>query len=215
MKPARPLPAGVRPLTGFARALHDHGFAVATEQTVAFLQAVSLLGPRSLGDIYQAARAMLAPPPERLDEFDALFDAFFRDGVAAIAEATGDGDETTAAESGSSELAPAEPERGTESGETATAAESLGPPLRGNGAKAAAPHRTAPAEPRSTAPARVPAHGGSADQPDLRRSITHDARRRRSGLDAKAEKQRRVLLLIDVSGSMKAHTTTPCASPMR
>ena len=42
-----------------------------------FLSAIDLLGPRSLDDIRRAAHATLAPPPERHEEFDALFDAHF------------------------------------------------------------------------------------------------------------------------------------------
>lgn len=153
---------------------------------------------------------MLAPPPERLDEFDALFDAFFRDGVAVVAEATGDGEETTAAESGSSELAPADAERGTESGETATAAESLATRLFAEMAPKQRlrimQRRLSRVAPRRRGFRRMEAAAG--DQPDLRRSITRMMR----GVSPlpvwtqRREKQRRVLLLIDVSGSMKAHT---------
>ena len=71
---ARPLPAAIRPLTDFCRLVRDHGFPVATDQTAAFLKAVTLLGPRGIDDIYWAARAILAPAPDRLGEFDALFD---------------------------------------------------------------------------------------------------------------------------------------------
>ena len=41
------VPGAVRPLIGFPVLLREHGFAVAPEQTVSFLQAVELLGPRS------------------------------------------------------------------------------------------------------------------------------------------------------------------------
>ncbi|MDP3548079.1 MAG: hypothetical protein Q8S29_18040, partial [Phreatobacter sp.] len=73
----RPLPAGARPLVAFATLLRGNGFAVAPEQTVAFLRAVDLLGPRSIEDVRKAAVATMAPPLERRDSFDALFDAHF------------------------------------------------------------------------------------------------------------------------------------------
>ena len=212
MSAPRSLPAGARTLTDFARLLHDNGFPVATEQTIAFLQAVTLLGPRGLGDIYQAARAMLAPPPDRLDEFDALFDAVFRDGVAAVAEASGDGEETTAAQSGSAEPAPSKADRASESGETATDAEALSlrrfrieTPDQRLKAMEGRLQRTAP---RRRGFRRSAAKRG--DQPDLRRSLS---RMMRGGSSAampvwtqRRAKQRRVLLLVDISGSMKAHT---------
>ena len=212
MSGPRPLPAGARTLTDFARLLHDNSFPVAAEQTIAFLRAVALLGPRGLGDIYQAARAMLAPPPGRLDEFDALFDAVFRDSVATVAEASRDGEETTAAQSGSAEPAPAEADRASESGETATDAEALS--LRRF--RIETPDQRLKAMQRRlqrTAPQRRGFRRGAAkrgDQPDLRRSLS---RMMRGGSAAampvwtrRREKQRRVLLLVDISGSMKAHT---------
>ena len=41
------VPGAVRPLIGFPALLREHGFAIAPEQTVSFLQAVELLGPRT------------------------------------------------------------------------------------------------------------------------------------------------------------------------
>ncbi|WP_439572815.1 vWA domain-containing protein [Phreatobacter sp.] len=72
-----PLPAAARPLVGFASLLRANGFAVAPEQVVAFLAGVDLLGPRSIEDVRKAAVATIAPPRERRDTFDALFDAHF------------------------------------------------------------------------------------------------------------------------------------------
>ena len=62
---------------GFSGLLRRAGFSVAPEQTMAWLAAIELLGPEEIDDIRRAARAMLAPPPERFAEFDALFDAHF------------------------------------------------------------------------------------------------------------------------------------------
>lgn len=71
------LPAAARPLVAFATLLRGNGFAVAPEQTIAFLRAVDLLGPRTIEDVRKAAVATIAPPFERRDRFDALFDAHF------------------------------------------------------------------------------------------------------------------------------------------
>ncbi len=75
MRPA--LPDAAAPFVAFASLLRANGFAAAPEQTTAFLAAITLLGPRSLDHIRRAAHATLAPPPERREEFDTLFDAHF------------------------------------------------------------------------------------------------------------------------------------------
>ena len=61
----------------FTAMLRRAGFAIAPEQTMAWLAAIELLGPTEVDDVRRAARATLAPPPERFAEFDALFDAHF------------------------------------------------------------------------------------------------------------------------------------------
>ena len=71
------LPRAVEPLVAFPGHLRAYGFAVAPEQTMAFLAAVELLGPKSIEDIRRAGHATLAPPQERQAEFDALFDQLF------------------------------------------------------------------------------------------------------------------------------------------
>ena len=59
------LPVASAHLVGFARSLRIAGLVIAPEQIVTFLDAVRLLGPRSMDDICQAALATLAPGPER------------------------------------------------------------------------------------------------------------------------------------------------------
>jgi uncharacterized protein len=71
------LPGAVRPLIAFPALLRGHGFMIAPEQTVSFLQAVELLGPRTIEHVRKAAVATLAPHPEQRARFDALFDMHF------------------------------------------------------------------------------------------------------------------------------------------
>ena len=71
------LPRAARPLVEFPTALRATGFSVSPDQTVGFVEAVGLLGPRHMDDIRSAALAMLAIPHDRLEEFDAIFRAFF------------------------------------------------------------------------------------------------------------------------------------------
>ncbi|MGI9434761.1 MAG: hypothetical protein ACR2Q4_08035, partial [Geminicoccaceae bacterium] len=119
------LPKAVRPFVDFSSILRAHGFAVAPEQTAGFIEAIGLLGPDSMDDIYRASRAMLGPEPERLDEFDALFRAFFfGQTLAAPAFSDDEDDEIRVQDDGDT---PIEPEIGdpNESGQQAAASEIL------------------------------------------------------------------------------------------
>ncbi len=71
------LPRAARVFVSFVALLRINGFAVAPEQTTAFLAAIELLGPRSMEAIRLAGLATLAPPPERRATYDRLFDLHF------------------------------------------------------------------------------------------------------------------------------------------
>ena len=62
------LPKAARPFAGFARHLRRFSFPISGEQTIAFMNGVALLGPRSMEDIRQAALATLGPPHDRIAE---------------------------------------------------------------------------------------------------------------------------------------------------
>ncbi|MEO1467646.1 MAG: VWA domain-containing protein [Pseudomonadota bacterium] len=205
------LPAAARPLVAFPALLRAHGFAVAPDQTIAFLSGIALLGPRGIGDIRRAAVALLAIPRAREAEFDALFRAHFL-GQTVAAPAEGEEDESVEAH---------EPDRGTAeaeeaaeeapAGAEATTAERLA-------TRAPAPETAEAALARFSrlAPARLPrrrrhrharARKGRLDfRRTLRAALRRDGeavtllRRRRK------TRMRPVVLLIDVSGSMKART---------
>src|SRR5271156_1917625 len=72
-----PPPRAVAPFITFVALLRANGFAVAPEQTTAFLSAIVLLGPRDPEDIRRAGLATLAPPPERHPAYHALFNMHF------------------------------------------------------------------------------------------------------------------------------------------
>ncbi len=203
-------PAPLRPVLTFAALLRGAGFAAAPEQTEDLIAAIGLLGPRHIHDIRRAARAVYGPGPERLAEFDALFDAAFL-GRALSAPASGEAEESPAAyDSAGLDLMP-EAREEEPSGAVASAAERL--TVRGFApadpdAALQAFARAAPAMlPRRRARRFASGKGRRADpraafREMLRRDgeVTHLPRRRRT------TRQRRVLLLIDVSGSMKSGT---------
>jgi len=197
----------------FSGLLRRAGFAVAPEQTMAWLAAIELLGPSEMADIRRAARATLAPPPERFAEFDALFDAHFLGSIVPGLETEPSEEEPVrAAEDAAGGAEPLFSDDTRESGAEATAAERLLARRFAPGQEAETLRRFARA-----LPARVPrrrgyrwrsARGGQGA--DLRRmfrdAMRHAGefvrlRRRRRGL-----RQRRIVLLIDVSGSMKDRT---------
>jgi uncharacterized protein with von Willebrand factor type A (vWA) domain len=206
------LPRAVRPFAEFPAFLRPFGFAVATEQTLAFMAAVTLLGPKSFADIRRAAHATLAPRPERRGDFDALFDAFFLDGAAQF-PVPGESDEETAIKGDrGSGPEPPEASREADSGKAATAAELLA--RRSFQVLSPDQHlvrfvRRAPSLlPRRRAFRRAAAKSG--DIIDLRRTMR---RALASGGDAprlayerRKTRQRNILILIDISGSMKSHT---------
>src|SRR5262249_18280819 len=76
------IPRATQVFITFVALLRANGFAIAPEQTTAFLAGIELLGPRSLEHIHKAGLATLAPPPERRATYDRLFDIHFRGGEA-------------------------------------------------------------------------------------------------------------------------------------
>ena len=207
-----PLPQAAKPFVDFPLILRSHGFAVAPEQTASFVEAVGLLGPRNMDDIYRASRAVLAPQPDRLNEFDALFRAFFYgQALAAPTTSDDDDDELRIQEDGDSLI---EPEAGdlNESGQQAAAGEVLNVRRFATVDEATVLRRF-----RRTAPARLPkrrayrrATARTGDSWNLRQALREAVRRDGEVLRLPRMRrkltQRRILFLIDVSGSMKSAT---------
>ncbi len=205
----KPLPQAAEPFVRFGQVLRRAGFAVSPDQTIGFLQAVTLLGPRDMNDIFRAGRALYAVPPERLAEYDALFRAVFL-GHVLQAPAEGDDDAVDAFEptGGASDIEAPE-EQGEIGAEAATAERLSSRTLReADDAALTRLRREAAALPRRRSHRRrADTHG---DRPDLRRTLREMARRDGDAVHLFATRrrtrQRRLLLLIDVSGSMKDRT---------
>jgi hypothetical protein len=203
-------PRALAPFLAFPQALRAAGFPAAPEQTEGFLAAVGLLGPRGLPDVRRAAHAVFGPRPERRAAFDAVFDAVFLGRVlAAPAEGTPE-DLPDAWDAGALDLMP---EAGEEepSGAEATRAERLFQRRLDAGGEAAALRAFARALPGALPKRRSRRHeAGRGRLADARRAF-REMLRRDGEVTAlptrrRAQRQRRVLMLIDVSGSMKAGT---------
>jgi len=207
-----PPPRAIRPFIAFVTLLRVNGFAVAPEQTTSFLSAIVLLGPRDTEDIRRAGLAILAPPPERHAAYHALFDIHFLgeegpdfgegddEDVVRVQEDRRGADDLTAADESS------------ESGQAATRAEALverrfGPA----GSDEALRRLTREAGrrlPRRRSYRRLRTRRGA--MVDLRRTL-RDATRNDGEIIKlsrlkRRDRPRKLLVLIDVSGSMKART---------
>jgi uncharacterized protein with von Willebrand factor type A (vWA) domain len=204
------LPRAARPFIGFARHIRHFGFPVAGEQAIAFMRGVTLLGPRSMEDVRQAALATLAPPHDRIAEFDALFRTFFHGEATVTAGTEGDEDAEIKDDAGVEREGDRPELRLEESGEAASALERLGHrTFRSDRETLTAFRRALPSalpRRRSFRPVRARSRGTL----DLRRALRSIVRadgdvpeppfRRRPSIS------RKLLILIDISGSMKRHT---------
>lgn len=207
------LPSAARPFVDFAGLLRANGFPVAPEQTMAFLAAIDLLGPRSIEDVRRAAYATFGPSPERTAAFDALFRAHFLGEVGQFVEAGEEHDEdvrTHDDDQGVQDSPLADVVN--ETGEAATAAEVLAARRFGLGDENEALRRFARAAPerlpRRRGYRRIAARrGGGLDlRRVLKQAAQHDGEVFRLARQKRKPKPRNVLLLVDVSGSMKAES---------
>jgi uncharacterized protein len=213
MRSAKLVPRAAIPFLTFPSLLRANGFAIAPEQTTAFLEAVTLLGPRSIADIRWAGRALLAPQPERISAYDALFDAHFLD-AARLLEGDVDG-ETDAVRVQEDQSGFDQPDLSgdiNEAGEAATGTEVLTTRrfvamdddtwLRrlGKDLPTTVPRRRGYRYHRARSGTRIDLRSG------LRNAIRNDGEIMALPQLKRRPRPRRVLCLVDVSGSMKERT---------
>jgi uncharacterized protein with von Willebrand factor type A (vWA) domain len=170
-----------------------------------------LLGPRSIEHVRRAGLATLAPPPERRATYDRLFDLHFH-GNEAIERADVEDEEVVRLqEEGRGEDEPPLADEANESGLAAARAEALVARRFARDATIDALRRLsreAAHLPRRRGHRRRRARRGPfADlRRTLRESVRNDGEVLRLGRLRRRARPRRILLLIDVSGSMKART---------
>lgn len=203
-------PRALDPFLAFPRALRTEGFLAAPSQAESFLAAVGLLGPRSIHDVRRAAHAIFGPGPDRRQAFDDLFDVIFLGRAFLIpGEATSEEAPRAFDAGDTEELLP--PEEEDPSGREASRRERLFARAFDAGDEAAllsAFARALPgALPRRRSRRFEASHQGVADP----RRVLRDMARRdgeilRLQVRRRRSRERRVLTLIDVSGSMKGGT---------
>jgi uncharacterized protein with von Willebrand factor type A (vWA) domain len=209
MRPSENLPPAAAPFFGFARLLRRHGFAIAPEQVTGFMQAVTLLGPRSMADIREAALATLAPPPDRRDEFEAHFQSHFYGNASVVSE--GDTDEETRIKDDNGACQEEnQTTRQEKGGELSSAVEQLSTRdfQRDDDGLAAFRRKLSSALParRSFRTVRTPSRGRLDLRRSLREIVSADGDVPLPLLRRRQTVPRKLLVLIDVSGSMKLHT---------
>ncbi len=204
------LPAALAPFLAFPVALRAAGFAASPDQTQNFLAAVGLLGPRSLADVRRAAHAVFGPGPERAADFDAVFDRVFL-GHTLTAPAPGAPEDLPRAfDAATFDLMP-EADEEEPSGAEASGAERLFartfPPVDAAGALRAFARALPRRLPRRRSRRMVQGKGRLADpRATFREVLRRDGEIAHLPKRTRLMRQRRVLLLIDISGSMKAST---------
>ncbi|TPI14487.1 VWA domain-containing protein [Mesorhizobium sp. B4-1-3] len=203
------LPRSAQPFLGFARLLRRHAFAIAPEQITSFMQAVTLLGPRSMNDIREAALATLAPSPDRRGEFEAHFRGYFYGDTRPSIEGE-EHDETRVKDDRGTREEEKQTIRQEKGGELSSALEQLSSRDFQRDADGLGQFRrklasALPAR-RSFRTARTRSRGTL----DLRRSLSEivsaDGDIPSPLLRRRQPVPRKLLLLVDVSGSMKLHT---------
>jgi uncharacterized protein len=207
------LPALSAIFVAFPALLRAHGFSVSPDQTITFLQALALLGPRSIELLRQAAIATLAPQPPQRDLFDALFDVHFLGAILEPGEAQDwqpDEELKIAEEAGEQDIEIGD--RANETGQQAISAEALS--VRALSAPSMADLLARFAR---DLPQKLPRRRGYRYRPNRRGALVDLARSLRSAMRHAGEvmilrkkkrvlRPRPILLMIDVSGSMKARS---------
>jgi uncharacterized protein len=206
------LPPATEYFVGFGRLLRHYGYHLALEQVMAFLESVILLGPRSMEDIHAAAYATLAPSPDRRDEFETLFRNYFFGDVAARAQAD-DQDEMRVKDDDGGRRDQRTNVRQEKGGAIQSSSERLNTRnfevSQGNQALLRFQRLLTASLPMRRSFRTV--ESSSRGHVDLRRSlrtiVRADGDVPRPLLRRRQLVTRKILLLIDISGSMKLHTT--------
>ncbi|MGX4687920.1 vWA domain-containing protein [Streptomyces sp. JNUCC 63] len=202
-------------LLGFARALRAAGVAVSAERTHAFLRAVDVLRPGRRADVYWAGRLTLCGDRDDLERYERVFAAYFGADVppARPARAAAPPPRLRLVVRDAPGGPPAEPAEGERQGPPVASLASSAEVLRHRDVAGLDPAERAQVrrllaafalrgQSRRTA-RRRPARRGDVDPHRTVREMLRlggePALLRRH---ARAERPRRVVLLVDVSGSM-------------
>ena len=199
-------------LLGFARALRAAGVPVTQDRTRSYLEATSLVGLDDQRATYWAGRATLCSGPDDLDRYDQVFAAWFMSGdrpsprthkderpsvQASLDKGDGAGEVATDEDSLKAMASEAEVLRHRDIADLSAT----------DKAKLAALFETLrPRAPSRPAHRRTPWHRGDVDaQRTLRQMLRRMGEPGEVAWRRPAQRPRRVVLLLDVSGSMSSY----------
>lgn len=202
-------------LLAFARALRSSGIDVTPDRSTAFLTAASLVGAGDLGAVYSAGRATLCAGPDDLDRYDQIFEAWFAGreplprteprGTPRRVQSTLPMDDAGGSDDG-------DEVQGDRIEAVASDVEVL---RRRDVATATADEKALlghliatlqPRVPRRRATRRTPARRGEVDlNRTLRRSLRSFGEPARIAHRHRGHQPRRVVMLVDVSASMRTY----------
>ncbi|NUR07973.1 MAG: VWA domain-containing protein [Nocardioidaceae bacterium] len=199
-------------LLGFARALRAAGVPVTQDRTQAFLEATALVGLDDQRSTYWAGRATLCSGPDDLDRYDQVFTAWFLPGERPVArqpqqdrsvqqaalDTGGTGEGAALDDSVLNAMA--------SEAEVLRHRDIADLPAREKARLAALFQTLHPRPPRRSAQRRTPWHRGEVDaQRTLRRMLQRMGEPGEIAWRRRSTRPRRVVLLLDVSGSMSAY----------
>lgn len=201
-------------LGGFARACRAAGLPVTADRERTFLAACAAVGLARRDAVYWAGRGTLTASPADLEPYDRVFTGWFG-GRPLDAVTSQDAPRPTVSQA-SLETAEPDPGQGEGDGDVVRAAASSQDVLRHRDIaglspadRAALRRQFASLRPRTpTRPARrhAPSHHGAVDgRATVRTHLAHLGEPARIRYRRRLRRPRRVILLVDVSGSMSAY----------
>jgi uncharacterized protein with von Willebrand factor type A (vWA) domain len=205
-------------LVGFLRALHAGGLSVPTPKQLDFFTGIETFAPATTGQLYWIGAATLVTSESGRQVYDEVFQAFFGSTADAFVVVDEPADQVDPDDDEQSAASP-----GEQDGEDVLADQAGGSGLMASRVSPELPKRFAPTDDRAADlmrrvreqfPRAVPTVRSRRSRPGSRRqrvdlrALFLDARRTQGEFVRlhwrhRPARQRRVLLLIDVSGSMK------------
>ena len=210
--PARPVHHADELLLGFARALRAAGVPVTQDRTRSYLEATALVGLDDQRATYWAGRATLCSGPDDLDRYDQVFTAWFNQDLpsgrsrqenqrtmvqAALDEGDGDGQAETDEDTLNAMASESEVLRHRDIADM---------PASEKARLSVLFEALRPRAPRRTAQRRTAWHRGDVDaQRTLRQMLRRMGEPGEIAYRRRSTRPRRVVLLLDVSGSMSSY----------
>jgi uncharacterized protein with von Willebrand factor type A (vWA) domain len=199
---------------GFLRDLHDQGLRVPVPKQRVFLQAIEAVGPRDAAHLYWLGAATLTTSREDLEVYSPTFERWFGEVAARPVHDQEFPDDEAPAPRGEGDEAPLTAALGGEAGLEASPSEREGRLAFG---LAGEQDRAVLSLLRRELPGAVPTVRSRRRRPGRRgpwidvARVCRDSRRSHGEIMTlrrrnRPRRHRRVLLLIDVSGSMKQHS---------